>query len=63
MPLSVEFFPPKTPEGVEKRKLAKKVVEGFNELILKEIPQNKLKTFFEVMESINKTIEKYKKEN
>lgn len=52
-----------TPEGVEKRKLAKKVVEGFNELILKEIPQNKLKTFFEVMESINKTIEKYKKEN
>ena len=50
-----------TPEGVEKRKLAKKVVEGFNELILEEIPQNKLNTFFEVMETINKTVEKYKR--
>ncbi|PJA07754.1 MAG: MarR family transcriptional regulator [Flavobacteriales bacterium CG_4_10_14_0_2_um_filter_32_8] len=52
-----------TPEGVEKRKIAKKVVEGFNDLILEEIPQSKLTIFFEVMESINKTIEKYKKEN
>jgi len=49
-----------TPEGVEKRKLAKKVVEGFNKLILEEISQEKLKTFFEVMDTINKTIDKYK---
>lgn len=52
-----------TPEGVEKRKIAKKVVEGFNELILEEIPQSKLQVFFEVMDSINKTVEKYKQEN
>ena len=52
-----------TPEGVEKRKLAKKVVEGFNDLILEEIPQSKLHVFFEVMDTINKTIEKYKQEN
>lgn len=52
-----------TPEGVEKRKLAKKVVEGFNDLILEEIPQSKLNVFFEVMDTINKTVERYKKEN
>ena len=52
-----------TSVGVEKRKIAKKVVEGFNELILEEIPQSKLTVFFEVMDSINKTIEKYKRKN
>ncbi|MCC7333253.1 MAG: winged helix DNA-binding protein [Flavobacteriales bacterium] len=49
-----------TPEGVEKRKIAKKVVEGFNGLILEDIPQSKLSVFFEVMDTINKSIEKYK---
>lgn len=52
-----------TPEGVEKRKIAKKVVSGFNEMVEKEIPSTKLKVFFEVMEAINKTVEKYKNEN
>lgn len=52
-----------TSEGVEKRKIAKKVVSGFNKLILEEIPQEKLSVFFEVMETINKTVEKYKQEN
>lgn len=52
-----------TPEGVEKRKIAKKVVEGFNELILEEIPQSKLNVFFEVMETINRTVERYKLDN
>lgn len=52
-----------TPEGVEKRKIAKKVVSGFNEMVEKEIPSTKLKVFFEVMETINKTVEKYKNEN
>ncbi len=52
-----------TEKGIEKRKIAKKVVEGFNKLILEEIPQQKLNTFFEVIESVNKTVEKYKKEN
>lgn len=52
-----------TPEGVEKRKIAKKVVSGFNEMVEKEIPSTKLKVFFEVMETINKTVDKYKNEN
>ena len=52
-----------TPEGVEKRKIAKKVVSGFNKLIVEEIPIEKLSVFFEVMETINKTVDKYKNEN
>ncbi|MCB0410449.1 MAG: MarR family transcriptional regulator [Flavobacteriales bacterium] len=52
-----------TKEGVEKRKIAKKVVSGFNELIAQEIPQTKLSVFFDVMHDINKVIEKYKEEN
>lgn len=52
-----------TKEGVEKRKIAKKVVSGFNELIAQEIPQTKLSVFFDVMNDINKVIEKYKEDN
>ncbi|MCB0401016.1 MAG: winged helix DNA-binding protein [Flavobacteriales bacterium] len=52
-----------TPEGVEKRKVARQVVSGFNELIQEEIPQTKLSVFFEVMEDVNKVIEKYKEMN
>lgn len=52
-----------TPEGVEKRKIARQVVSGFSELINEEIPQTKLSVFFEVMEDVNKVIEKYKEMN
>lgn len=52
-----------TEKGTEKRKIAKKVVSGFNKLIVEEIPHEKLSVFFEVMETINKTVEKYKNEN
>ncbi|MBW6483288.1 MAG: MarR family transcriptional regulator [Vicingaceae bacterium] len=52
-----------TENGIEKRKIAKKVVSGFNKLIVEEIPQENLSVFFEVMETINKTVEKYKNEN
>ena len=52
-----------TEEGVEKRRIAKKVVSGFNELIHQNIPQSKLSMFYEVMEEINKTIEQYKEQN
>lgn len=52
-----------TENGIEKRKIAKKVVSGFNKLIVEEIPEEKLATFFDVMETINKTVEKYKQEN
>jgi len=52
-----------TKEGVEKRRIAKKVVSGFNQLIDANIPQSKLSLFFEVMEDINQTIEEYKIQN
>lgn len=52
-----------TEKGVGKRKVAKKVVSGFQELIAEEIPQSKLSMFFEVMESVNRVIDKYKEEN
>ncbi len=52
-----------TDQGIEKRRVAKKVVSGFQELIVEEIPQSKLSMFFEVMESVNCVIEKYKEQN
>lgn len=52
-----------TPEGVEKRRVAKQVVSGFNELVLSEIPQTKLSVFFEVMDGVNRVIEQYKEQN
>lgn len=52
-----------TPEGVEKRKIARQVVSGFNDMIIKEIPQTKLSIFFEVMNDVNRVIEKYKLQN
>lgn len=42
-----------TEDGVEKRKIAKEVVLGFNERIIKTIPKGKLNTFFEVAERID----------
>jgi DNA-binding MarR family transcriptional regulator len=52
-----------TDKGVEKRRIAKKVVSGFQELIAEEIPQSKLSMFFEVMDSVNRVIDKYKEQN
>ena len=52
-----------TEKGVEKRRIAKKVVTGFNDLIHANIPQSKLSMFYEVMCDINQTIEQYKEQN
>lgn len=52
-----------TSKGIEKRKVAKQVVSGFNELINEEISQSKLSIFFEVMDDVNRVIEKYKQQN
>jgi MarR family transcriptional regulator, organic hydroperoxide resistance regulator len=46
-----------TKEGVEVRREVKKVVVDFNERLLKAIPKAKLKTFFEVMEKIDESVE------
>ncbi len=46
-----------TKEGVEKRRIAKKVVVGFDEKLISNIPKSKLKIFYEVAERIDKTID------
>jgi DNA-binding MarR family transcriptional regulator len=52
-----------TKKGVEKRRIAKKVVQGFHDLIAEEIPQSKLSMFYEVLDSVNETIGMYKIQN
>ncbi len=46
-----------TEEGVKKRKIAKEVVVGFNDKVNSTIPKSKLKTFYEVAERIDKTLD------
>jgi DNA-binding MarR family transcriptional regulator len=50
-----------TPKGVEKRKIARRVVRKFNNCVLASIPQSKLDVFFEVMGKINESIEEFRK--
>jgi DNA-binding MarR family transcriptional regulator len=52
-----------TEKGIQKRKIAKKVVQGFYDLIVEEIPQSKLSMFYEVLDAVNETINKYKIQN
>tara|TARA_B100000809_G_scaffold215953_1_gene221372 strand:+ start:1035 stop:1475 length:441 start_codon:yes stop_codon:yes gene_type:complete len=52
-----------TSEGVKKRKIAKKMVDGFNDLIRQNIPQSKRSLFNEVMLDVNKSIGEYKVQN
>ena len=46
-----------TDEGVEKRKMVKNFVLGFNEQILTKIPKSKMKIFSEVVEKVDQLIE------
>ena len=46
-----------TKEGIEKRKIAKEVVFDFNEKLVSNIPKTKLKTFYEVAERLDKTLD------
>ena len=46
-----------TDEGVEKRKIAKNVVLAFNDNVMSSIPKGKLKTFFEVAEKLDQSID------
>lgn len=52
-----------TPEGVKKRKIAKKVVIDFNQYIYKNIEPEKLKVFFEVIDQVDQLIDKKKEQN
>lgn len=45
-----------TDEGKEAREIAKKVVKKFNNAVREVVPEEKLQTFFEVMEKINNII-------
>lgn len=45
-----------TEEGKEAREIARKVVKKFNEAVRDAIPEEKLNTFFEVIEKINSII-------
>ena len=46
-----------TQEGIDKRRIAKHVVLDFNERLMANIPKGKLKTFFEVAERMDATLD------
>lgn len=46
-----------TQEGIDKRRIAKHVILGFNDRLLSRIPKGKMKTFFEVAERIDAAID------
>lgn len=46
-----------TEEGKAKRELAKLAVKTFNNAVRENIPEEKLKVFFEVIDKINKVVE------
>lgn len=46
-----------TEEGIEKRRLVKNFVFGFNERIFNKIPKSKLKAFYEVVEKVDQMID------
>ncbi len=46
-----------TEEGLEKRKIAKEVVLNFNNELMSNVPKGKLKTFFEVAERLDATVD------
>ncbi|MEM6347957.1 MAG: MarR family transcriptional regulator [Bacteroidota bacterium] len=48
-----------TEEGLKKKAVSKDVVIGFNKELYNNIPQEKLVTFFEVMDSIQEVIKNY----
>lgn len=52
-----------TPEGVEKKKIAQRVIRNFNEKVRELIDENELNTFFKVIETVNTLTEDYKAEN
>ncbi len=51
-----------TEEGVENRRMVRDVVVGFNNQIFSKIPKSKMKTFFEVIEKVDKLIEEEMKQ-
>lgn len=52
-----------TNEGVERRKIARDVVLGFNQRVYDQIPKTKVKAFFEVMEQLDNILSTMLDEN
>ena len=48
-----------TTKGQQMREVSKKVVINFNETVRKNIPSEKLNTFFDVMRDINQILESH----
>lgn len=46
-----------TQEGIDKRRIAKHFVFEFNDRLVSSIPKGKLKTFYEVAERLDKTLD------
>lgn len=49
-----------TEEGMEKRQFSRKAVIFFNQKVREKIPEDQLNVFFEVMNTINHTIEEHR---
>ena len=47
-----------TEEGIDKRRIARQVVLNFNDRIIDSIPKGKLKTFYEVAERLDMSIDR-----
>lgn len=47
-----------TEDGIDKRRIARQVVLNFNDRIISSIPKGKLKTFFEVAERLDISIDR-----
>lgn len=45
-----------TKEGIEMREESKKIVKRFNSVVLEEVGQEKMETFYEVLDTINNLI-------
>jgi len=49
-----------TEKGIDKQKIAKKVVRDFNDYLIEKLEQNELANYFSTMKSINLITEEYK---
>jgi len=52
-----------TEKGKKQKEIAKKVVKDFNAFILDRLDREQVKSYFELMHSINEYTEEYKKQN
>ena len=49
-----------TEEGKQKKEISRRTVKSFNQAVQQEIPADKLRCFFEVINSINRIVDEHK---